>query len=208
MNTYQVYLVGLGMQRMEITSVEPQRVKKRLDDLRPYKSLVDKVVKFFEYKYPYPVLYPHEEKEADAYIGLWKAQETHHPERGLSFERYASYRMHYQMLDELRNKIRQLQRRPKEYSIENIFEVEEEINNYKDLFAGNEEDYLTQVQRRERFEELIAPLRPKTREMFRMYYADGLTMREVGEKMSLTLSRICQIMHGAILTLQHRRGIL
>lgn len=45
---------------------------------------------------------------------------------------------------------------------------------------------------------LIAPFRERTQRMLKMYYMDGMTMREIGNKLDISESRVCQKMGDAI----------
>jgi RNA polymerase sigma factor FliA len=57
---------------------------------------------------------------------------------------------------------------------------------------------LESVNRADLMDVLTKPLSEKERKILYMYYIDGLNLREIGGKMSLTESRVCQI-HGNVI---------
>ena len=54
-------------------------------------------------------------------------------------------------------------------------------------------DPLTTIQQRDALDTITRNLTKKERLIIIMYYYEGLTMREIGEIMELTESRVCQI---------------
>ena len=59
-------------------------------------------------------------------------------------------------------------------------------------------DPLDQVNRKDMMEVLTRSLSDKERRILYMYYIDNLNLREIGEQLSLTESRVCQI-HGNVI---------
>ncbi len=57
---------------------------------------------------------------------------------------------------------------------------------------------------RDMMEELTRSLTPKERTILYLYYREGLTLREIGEHLSLTESRVCQIHSNIITRLRER----
>lgn len=60
------------------------------------------------------------------------------------------------------------------------------------------DDPVDTVNRRDLMEVLTRPLSQKERSILYMYYIDNLNLREIGERLSLTESRVCQI-HGNVI---------
>lgn len=66
------------------------------------------------------------------------------------------------------------------------------------LSQSNHGDPLDQVNRKDMMEVLTRSLSDKERRILYMYYIDNLNLREIGEQLSLTESRVCQI-HGNVI---------
>lgn len=66
------------------------------------------------------------------------------------------------------------------------------------LSESREHDPLDFVTRSDLLQELTRPLSEKEKLILTHYYVDGLNLREIGERLSLTESRVCQI-HGNVI---------
>ncbi|HKB16101.1 MAG TPA: sigma-70 family RNA polymerase sigma factor, partial [Planctomycetota bacterium] len=65
-------------------------------------------------------------------------------------------------------------------------------------------DTLALLQRRDVMDHLLRSLTEKEQYILRLYYEQNLTMREIGELLSLTESRVCQI-HSNVMERLRRR---
>lgn len=72
------------------------------------------------------------------------------------------------------------------------------------LAESREMDPAEAIQRRDLMEELTRSLTPKERTILYLYYREGLTLREIGEHLALTESRVCQIHSNVITRLRER----
>lgn len=73
----------------------------------------------------------------------------------------------------------------------------EEGGTLHDRVAGRDETPIELVDRREQMRALAGALRelpPREREVIGLYYHDGLLLREIGEVLGVTESRVCQLM--------------
>jgi RNA polymerase sigma factor for flagellar operon FliA len=61
------------------------------------------------------------------------------------------------------------------------------------IAESREESPLDQAHRKDLLEELGRVLTPKERAILAMYYLEGLTFRQIGQHLSITESRVCQI---------------
>ena len=66
------------------------------------------------------------------------------------------------------------------------------------LGESDEPNPMDQAHRADLLEVLTRNLTPKEKGILHMYYLEGLTLREIGERLNLTESRVCQI-HSNIL---------
>jgi RNA polymerase sigma factor for flagellar operon FliA len=67
-----------------------------------------------------------------------------------------------------------------------------------------EPDPVGVLQRKDVMDRLLAPLTEKERYILRLYYEQALTMREIGELLSLTESRVCQIISNVTARLRNQ----
>lgn len=75
------------------------------------------------------------------------------------------------------------------------------------LAAASHGDPVDSVQRQDLVEALTRSLNPKEKSILQMYYLEGLTLREIGDRLSITESRVCQIRSNVIKRLrQHLEG--
>ncbi|MDP6849785.1 MAG: FliA/WhiG family RNA polymerase sigma factor [Planctomycetota bacterium] len=79
--------------------------------------------------------------------------------------------------------------------------VESSIDTLK---PGHSQDPAQQVQAADRWEDLLKNLSDKEKLILQGYYQDGLTLREIGEKLGITESRVCQIHANTIKRLRDR----
>jgi len=66
------------------------------------------------------------------------------------------------------------------------------------LSESNEDNPLDFVTRSDLLQALTRPLSEKEKRILTLYYLDGLNLREIGEQLALTESRVCQI-HGNVI---------
>ena len=80
------------------------------------------------------------------------------------------------------------------------------IDTIGDTRASNPEDLLHVTELRERLADAIARLPEREKIVVALYYYDGLTLREIGEVLGVTESRVSQLHTKAILRLKGRLG--
>lgn len=108
-----------------------------------------------------------------AYMGLVDAANKYDAERGTPFGAYARIRIVGEIIDYLRQ------------SWSNETSCEEAIESAPDVYTTNFDELL---------EDITKPLTAIGRKLIRMYYVEGLTMREIGDSEGITESRVSQIL--------------
>jgi len=120
------------------------------------------------------------------YDGLVSALRCYRPQPQWPFKRYAGYRIYGAILDGMSRKHWHPTRN-----------VDENVR-LDQLPAPAWCD--------DEFEHLIRPATPKGRELLRLYYRDGWELADIGRQLSVTESRVCQMLSEARLDVKLAAG--
>lgn len=131
-----------------------------------YLPLANKLAWNQKRRVPYTISY--DELQSAAYMGLVLAAEKFNPTKNISFVHFASFRINGEIKDYLRQKKDRLQ-----------------PENLCDEIPFNESDDF--------FDDLILCLNPLGKKIITSYYKDGLSMKEIGDKLNLSEGRISQL---------------
>lgn len=175
-------------------------------EIAQWESLVWYVVNRLKPRLPHSV--SEEELHSAGMVGLLKAARSYDPSRGAEFKTYAYHRIRGAMLDELRSldflprslreKAREKGERapavvglPTDEDGSDSLEVEAMIS------GAIENQELAEA-----LQVAIRSLPEKMRVVMHLYYNEGRRMREIGEKLNLTESRVSQIHSAAVARLR------
>lgn len=154
-----------------------------------------------------PVSVSEEELFSAGLYGLMKACRSYDPARGAVFKTYAYHRIRGAILDELRRLDflpRSLRDRAKEMGEDppSILAIPTDEDGNESLPALHREEGVERTDLHAALLLEIDGLPDKMRLVMTLYYQKGLRMREIGEQMRLTESRVSQIHSNAILRLR------
>ncbi|RMH04340.1 MAG: sigma-70 family RNA polymerase sigma factor [Planctomycetota bacterium] len=161
-----------------------------------------------------PVSVSDEELHSAGMVGLMVAARSYDPSRGAEFKTYAYHRIRGAILDELR-RIDFLPRSQRDRARREGVEAPAFVAIPTDE-DGQESLVSDPVEAALENEELLAELRrqilllpEKMRVVMTLYYSEGLKMREIGERLHLTESRVSQIHSNAVARLRRvmRRAV-
>ena len=133
-----------------------------------------------------------EEMFQEGSIGLMKADRTFEENKGLKFSTYATTC--------IKNEIRNFVRRQNKKGITELKTVSGDANkgeegrgtcNLWDIIKDNQ-DYIKKVEDRELIKYIVSALTKEERELLKLRYIDGLTYREVAEKLKSNRTTISQ----------------
>ena len=124
-----------------------------------------------------------------AALGVLRAKKKFDPSRGITFEQYAWHRALGAVLDGLR------EMSPISRYYRKVFPDVQHVpfKPNSDMARSYEVDYLIPL----RAEEVLSRLPPRLRRVSKMYYLEELTLAEIGKRLELSESRICQLMKEA-----------
>jgi len=132
--------------------------------------------------------------------GLVLAAKTYRPEKGGGFVGFACYKGMYLAIDRMRQDgvvARAYNaNRPKAVQWSQLEKEGGEMQDY--IVDDRMDESRSRLETREAFEHLVMGLPDQSRQLLMMYYADGLTMREIAEVYEVSESAIC-IRHKALL---------
>lgn len=134
-----------------------------------------------------------------AYLGLIDAAERFDPLKVNSqsknpFDCYARRRILGEMNDYLRSCVWGTRNNPQAMgSIECVVSTHERSVLLKDLLENNELPIVDSLSKRDIIQKILRILPDKDRHIFVLRYVDDLTMREIGERVNMSESRISQI---------------
>ena len=139
-------------------------------------------------KKPIPRRVDRSDIECAAFAGLVQAVERYDPAQPISFTSWAWKRIEGAMQDRLRQIYRWRSGRKSRG-------VEHELESWYKVRAP-ESDPAARLERAESFERFLSLFcrNEREREMARLYYQEGLPLRQIGEHFGLTESRACQIL--------------
>lgn len=154
-----------------------------------------------------PVSVSEEELFSAGLYGLMKACRSYDPARGAVFKTYAYHRIRGAILDELRRLDflpRSLRDRAKEVGEDppSILAIPTDEDGNESLPARQREEGAERTDLHAALLREIGGLPEKMQLVMTLYYQKGLRMREIGQQMSLTESRVSQIHSNAILRLR------
>ncbi len=158
-------------------------------------------------------------------IGLMDAIGKYDPSREAQFRTYAEFRIRGAMLDEIRSLdwiprsvrekislfqktcdqlVKNLGRAPTEEEIAAALQMDERrfIESLADIHAENPLLSLLARGLREKLVQAIDQLPQKERQVISLYYFDELTMKEIGQVLKVTESRVCKLHAQAIARLK------
>ena len=174
-------------------------------DLEQWQDLVWFVVNRIRPRLPGSV--SEDELYSAGMVGLMTAARSYDSSRGAEFKTYAYHRIRGAILDELRRldflprsqreKARRLgHHAPMVVGIPTDENGQESLAADESVSGWETADLLSAVQ------DQVAQLPTKMRQVMELYYRDGLRMREIGEQMQLTESRVSQIHSNALAQLR------
>jgi RNA polymerase sigma factor FliA len=175
-------------------------------EIEQWESLVWYIVNRLKPRLPHSV--SEEELFAAGMVGLLKASRSYDPSRGAEFKTYAYHRIRGAMLDELRTLDylpRSLREKAKAEGVAppSILSLPtEEDGSEKLQFTEQGQTEVENAELMVALQEGIRELPEKMRLVMHLYYNEGNRMREIGERLSLTESRVSQIHSAAVARLR------
>ncbi len=180
--------------------------------LHEWEHLVWYVVNRIRPRLPFSV--SEDELYSAGMFGLLKACRSYDPSRGAVFKTYAYHRIRGAILDELRRLDflpRAMRDRAREAGEEcpAIVALPRDEDGHETV-AGREggggEEEVEQRDLMDRLAREIAALPERMRLVMELYHGEGLKMREIGDRLRLTESRVSQIHAQAVRLLRQRLG--
>ncbi len=150
-----------------------------------------------------PMSVSEEELFSAGMYGLMRAARSYDPTRGAGFKTYAYHRIRGAILDDLRRldflprSMRDRARKTGE-EVPSVVSIPTDEDGHECLAARPIEAASERADLHEVLQEQIDKLPDKMRIVMSLYYRDGLIMREIGEKLHLTESRVSQIHTNAV----------
>lgn len=154
-----------------------------------------------------PICVAEEDLYSAGMVGLLTAARSYDPSRGAEFKTYAYHRIRGAILDELR-RMDFLPRSQREKARKNgseppaVVAIPTDEDGQESLTADEVEPRCEVDDLQGLMEEEVQKLPVKMRTVLTMYYREGLRMREIGDRMGLTESRVSQIHSNAVMRLQ------
>lgn len=142
-------------------------------------------------------------------VGLMTASRSYDPSRGAEFKTYAYHRIRGAILDELRRldflpRSQRDKARQQGSEAPNVVGIPTDEDGQESLEARTQEPPCEKADMQDALDRQMEELPPKMRDVVFLYYRKGLRMREIGERMGLTESRVSQIHSNALANLQRR----
>ncbi|MHC4824574.1 MAG: sigma-70 family RNA polymerase sigma factor [Planctomycetota bacterium] len=159
-----------------------------------------------------PVSVSEDELFSAGMYGLMRAARSYDPTRGAGFKTYAYHRIRGSILDDLRRLDflpRSLRDRARKNGEEApaVVGIPTDEDGQESLSARPVEEKSEQDDLKEALHREIDSLPDKMRIVMALYYRDELKMREIGEKLGLTESRVSQIHSNAVSRLRRSMRI-
>ncbi|MCX8228436.1 MAG: sigma-70 family RNA polymerase sigma factor [Planctomycetota bacterium] len=148
-----------------------------------------------------------EELHAAGMMGLWKATRSYDASKGAEFKTYAYHRIRGAVLDELRTLDflpRSMRERAKRDGIAAPAVVGIPVNEdgSESLSGCRRSSSVENADLHAALMKEMEDLPEKMRAVMHLYYQEGMKMRDIGERLSLTESRVSQIHANAIARLR------
>ena len=150
-----------------------------------------------------PVSVSEDELFAAGMYGLMRAARSYDPTRGAGFKTYAYHRIRGSILDDLR-RLDFLPRSMRDRARKNgeeapsVIGIPTDEDGHESLAAHQAEVESESSDMRDLLHREIDALPDKMRIVMSMYYREEMKMREIGEKLHLTESRVSQIHSNAV----------
>lgn len=189
----------------QVRSASVSSAPPREDELGEWTDLVWFVVNRIRTRLPVSV--SDEELYSAGMVGLLVASRSYDPSRGAEFKTYAYHRIRGAILDELR-RMDFLPRSQRERARREGCEapafvaIPTDEDGQENLSADPIEAALENEELMATLREQILQLPEKMRIVMTLYYSEGLRMRDIGERMHLTESRVSQIHSNAVARLR------
>lgn len=154
-----------------------------------------------------PASVSEEELFSAGMFGLMRAARSYDPTRGAGFKTYAYHRIRGSILDDLR-RMDFLPRSLREKARENgedapaMVGIPTDEDGHESLAARRHEAACETADLSEVLQKEISQLPDKMRIVMGLYYNEDLKMREIGERLHLTESRVSQIHSNAVARLR------
>ena len=154
-----------------------------------------------------PASVSEEELYSAGMVGLMTASRSYDPSRGAEFKTYAYHRIRGAILDELRRMDflpRSQREKARREGVEapSFVGIPTDEDGQESLAADPMEAALENRELMGRLQAEILQLPEKMRVVMNLYYSEGMKMREIGERLHLTESRVSQIHSNAIARLR------
>lgn len=195
----------MDIPRSQVDDQTPAPSKYELE-IAQWESLVWYVVNRLKPRLPHSV--SEEELHSAGMVGLLKAARSYDPSRGAEFKTYAYHRIRGAMLDELRS-LDFLPRSLREKAREKGEQAPAVVGLPTDEDGSDSLEVQAMISGAIENQELaealqiaIRSLPDKMRVVMHLYYNEGRRMREIGEQLNLTESRVSQIHSAAVARLR------
>ena len=154
-----------------------------------------------------PVSISEDELFAAGMYGLMRASRAYDPSRGAGFKTYAYHRIRGAILDDLRRLDflpRSVREKAKANGVEapSVLGIPTDEDGHESLAARPVAQQAEADDMHRLLHEAIDLLPDKTRIVMSLYYREGVKMREIGERLHLTESRVSQIHSNAVTRLR------
>jgi RNA polymerase sigma factor for flagellar operon FliA len=154
-----------------------------------------------------PVSVCEDDLYAAGMYGLMRAARSYDPSRGAGFKTYAYHRIRGSILDDLRRLDflpRSMRERARKEGVEPpaMVAIPTDEDGHESLAARQVSHQAEADDMNVLLHEAIDQLPDKMRVVMSLYYRDGLKMRDIGERLNLTESRVSQIHSNAVTRLR------
>jgi len=167
-------------------------------DLKQYDKFVRVIVNKFINNYDVPYYYPKDEMVADAYIGIWKALDSHDPKRG-PLHPHLVVKGYFFLLDQQKDKLRKILQKKNTMSLDLIIggpnqEEEESKSKLVDLITNpKERDFIRDFIDEEDWERFGNYFNGRERDLFFKYFKEGYLLKDIGEQWGVTATAVWMV---------------
>lgn len=195
--------MNIPRSQVDSQAPEPSIYEREIDQ---WESLVWYVVNRLKPRLPQSV--SEEELFSAGMVGLLKAARSYDASRGAEFKTYAYHRIRGAMLDELRTldflprSLREKAREEGQTAPAVVGLPTDEDGSDSLEMDDRSQEGVEQSELQEALQEGIRSLPEKMQVVMHLYYNEGWRMREIGERLQLTESRVSQIHSAAVARLR------